>query len=173
MRKLIGLVGLLGLTLLLALPAAAQETPKAEVFVGYSLFRPESAGFNQHGFLLSGAGNFNNWLGVAGEFSAHFHKESGVNTNAEILAFGPRFSIRKAKRVTPFIHILFGVARFEVASFNDTGFAMVAGAGLDIKVNDVVALRPVQIDYVLDRVGGSTGHNGRYSAGITFRFGNK
>src|SRR5262249_61438972 len=56
MRKL---GGLLGMVLLLSLSAAAQETPKSEVFLGYSLlhFNPSGAGFSSFN-LNGGTGSF-------------------------------------------------------------------------------------------------------------------
>jgi hypothetical protein len=58
-----------------------------------------------------------------------------------------------------------------------TGFAMLAGGGLDIKVSKHVALRPIGADYYLTRLpafvtGNDTNKNHfRYSAGVNFLFG--
>jgi len=58
-----------------------------------------------------------------------------------------------------------------------TGFAMLVGGGLDIKVGKHVALRPIGADYYLVRLpnfvtGNDTNKNHfRYSAGINFLFG--
>ncbi|MGA7238817.1 MAG: hypothetical protein WBY44_24255 [Bryobacteraceae bacterium] len=61
---------------------------------------------------------------------------------------------------------------------SNTGFAMMAGGGLDIKLNKHVAFRPVGLDYYQTRVPGlltgtttSKLNNFRYSAGINFLFG--
>jgi len=57
------------------------------------------------------------------------------------------------------------------------GFAMLAGGGLDIRVNKHIALRPIGADYYLTRLpdfvsGNDTNKNHfRYSAGINFLFG--
>jgi hypothetical protein len=58
-----------------------------------------------------------------------------------------------------------------------TGFAMMAGGGLDIKLSKHIAFRPIGADYYLTRVpsfvsGDTTNRNNfRYSAGINFLFG--
>ena len=58
-----------------------------------------------------------------------------------------------------------------------TGFAMLIGGGLDIKVSKHVALRPIGADYYLTRLpnfvtGNDTNKNHfRYSAGVNFLFG--
>jgi hypothetical protein len=58
-----------------------------------------------------------------------------------------------------------------------TGFAMLLGGGLDIKVSKHVALRPIGADYYLARLpsfvtGNDTNRNHfRYSAGVNFLFG--
>ena len=58
-----------------------------------------------------------------------------------------------------------------------TGFAMLIGGGLDIKVSKHIALRPIGADYYLARLpsfvtGNDTNKNHfRYSAGVNFLFG--
>jgi hypothetical protein len=58
-----------------------------------------------------------------------------------------------------------------------TGFAMIAGGGLDIKISKHVAFRPIGADYYLTRfpsfiTGNDSNRNHfRYSAGVNFMFG--
>ncbi len=59
-----------------------------------------------------------------------------------------------------------------------TGFAMLVGGGLDIKLGKHFAFRPIGVDYYLARLPseltGDTNHNNfRYTAGVTFLFGAK
>jgi opacity protein-like surface antigen len=60
-----------------------------------------------------------------------------------------------------------------------TGFAMIVGGGLDIKVSKHIAVRPIGADYYLARLpnfftGNDTNQNHfRYSAGVNFLFGAK
>ena len=60
---------------------------------------------------------------------------------------------------------------------SNTGFAMMAGGGLDIKVSKHIAFRPIGADYYLTRIPSlltgdtSNRNNFRYSAGINFLIG--
>ena len=168
------------LLLLLSLPAIAQETPKAEVFGGYSY-----AGGNFHGWNASVTGNVNKWFGVTADFSGHYGgsiDEDGFDERQRVHSylFGPRFSARK-KRVTAFAHTLAGGSRLKTELtgfgqrfiFTDTSFALVAGGGLDIKVNDHVAIRAIQIDYLRTGFFNETQNKGRIAFGVVFRFGKK
>jgi len=62
---------------------------------------------------------------------------------------------------------------------SNTGFALLAGGGLDIRVSKHVAFRPFETSYYLTRVPSLlTGHitnrnNFRYAAGVNFLFGAK
>jgi opacity protein-like surface antigen len=167
--------------LLLAQPqAAAQETPKAELFGGYSY-----AGGNFHGWNASITGNVNKWFGVVADFSGHYGgsgDEDGFSERQRVHSylFGPRVSARR-KRLMPFAYALFGASnlRTELTGFgqrfifSDTGFSLVAGGGLDIKVNDRVAVRAFQLDYLRARFFGETENRGRLAFGIVLRFGKK
>jgi opacity protein-like surface antigen len=182
--------------------AMAQEAPSAELFGGYSYFRTDG-GANLHGWNASVAGNINRWFGLVADFSGHYNSESSslqvnrpgfpvfssrfrADRNIHKFMVGPRFSYRGKERITPFAHALFGVARIHTESETvinetdrfsfsgtNTAFAMAIGAGLDVKLSDSIALRVIQADYVLTRLGGFNEHNGRGSVGIVFRFGNR
>jgi hypothetical protein len=52
----------------------AQETPKYELFGGYSLLHNEGA--NGNGWEVSGAYNFNRWIGVKADMSGHYRGDS-------------------------------------------------------------------------------------------------
>lgn len=154
--------------LLLALPAAAQETPKAEFFAGYSYFRPEGGGINMHGWNAAIAGNVNQWFSIVGDFSGNYEND----INMYLFTFGPRLNYR-TERVNAFTHVLLGGAKLAVASVSDSGFAMVLGGGVDVQVNEKVAIRIFQTDYVMERTWGESSNDLRFSAGINFRFGSK
>jgi hypothetical protein len=177
MRKAVRSAALL---LLLSLQVSAQETPKAEVFGGYSY-----AGGNFHGWNASVTGNVNKWFGVAGDFSGHYGgsvDEDSFDERQRVHSyhFGPRFAARR-KRATVFAHALFGASNLKTELtgfgqrfvFSDTGFSLVAGGGLDIRVNDRVAVRAFQLDYLRVRFFGETENRGRLAFGIVFRFGKK
>lgn len=167
MRKLVGLL-LLGL--FAALPMAAQDTPKAEVFAGYSYIRSDGANFR--GWNASVAGNVNDWFGLVGDFSGNYLPQA--NAHIYTYTFGPRFSYRKHARVTPFFHTLVGGARIGVSGAgSESGFAANIGGGVDIKVNDHFAVRAIQADGLITRFGGTTTADPRLSFGVVFRFGKK
>ena len=53
-------------------------------------------------------------------------------------------------------------------SFSDNGLSGVIGGGLDIKVNNSIQIRAIQVDYNPLRLAGETSHNLRLGAGIVF-----
>ena len=178
MRRLLCLVGVV---LVFALSAAAQNAPKAEVAFGYSYVRANAggAGFNLHGGSGSVAGNLNDWFGIVADVGGYkiTGLPSGVSGNVFTYLFGPRISYRKHERVTPFVQALFGGARISGSALGTSGsenaFAMTVGGGIDAKVNANVAIRIVQAEYLLTRFGGERQNNARISAGIVFRWGGR
>jgi opacity protein-like surface antigen len=146
---------------------SAQETPRAEIFGGYSYLRFKPAdtlidGFNLNGWNASVAGNVNRWFGVVADFSGHYGtpRRFGVDTDIKThsFLFGPRFSYRRNEKFTPFAHALFGVTnargRTPGISSSQTGFAAAIGGGLDVRASERVAIRVVQADYLLTRLKG-------------------
>jgi opacity protein-like surface antigen len=163
MRIFLTLVVLLGAC---SFPVSAQDYPKGELFGGYQ-FAHLNPNINASGWNASITGNVNNWLGVSADFSGAYKNGGKVHT---VMA-GPVFSIRKSKAVTPFAHALFGVAHASGNGASSNAFATALGGGLDVTVNEHVAVRLVQADWLLLRSGEVTDRsNGRVSAGIVFRF---
>ena len=160
--------------------AMAHETPKAEIFVGYAY-----AGSGSNGFDASIIGNVNSWLGFGADVSGQYSRlnENGVREkiNSHAFLFGPRFSIRKNKKVTPFVQAMFGLARIRtetnefgpLVSFSDKSFGMALGGGLDVRLTDTFALRAIQIDYVRTQFFGQTQNKGRIAVGLVVRLGRK
>ena len=175
------LYGLL-LAVLIFRPAAAQEAevPKAEVFGGYSY-----AGESTHGWNASVAGNVNRWLGLVADFGGQYSSFAEPGASERIRThsalFGPQFSVRSNKRVTPFVRALFGTSHIrtraaeagQTFAFTDTRFAAAFGGGLDVRLGEHVALRAVQLDYVQTHFFDETQHKGRLSFGLVFRLGQK
>jgi hypothetical protein len=182
--------------LLLPPAAAAQQAPKVELFGGYSYFRNEG-GSGLHGWNGSITANLNKWFGLVADVSGHYDSRSfrftdvrgnvGLfdgKTNRHTILIGPRFSYRNSSRVVPFAHALVGVTRVHeettnlatdfstVFRGNNSGFAMVAGGGLDVGISRNLALRIVQADYFVTRIFG-TQHNTRISVGLVFRPGSR
>jgi opacity protein-like surface antigen len=156
----------------------AQNISKAELFGGYSW-----AGGNFHGWNSSVTGNVTRRFGIVADFSGHYGTEQGsilVKQNAHSFLFGPRYSFR-GKRFTPFVYALLGVTRFHESatvfgqkfSASDSGFSSALGGGLDVRVNDRVAIRAFQIDYFRPNFFGEAHNRGRLAFGVVLHLGKK
>lgn len=177
MRRFLALLPLL----LLPVSALAQETPRIELFGGYSNLAPNVRTFNYNldfnGVDFSATENVNSWFGGTLDFSSHFGTENGLKTNTESLAYGPVFSYRKSKYIVPFGHGLLGVVRGGPEYLNiskpELRFGAYAGGGVDLNVTPRFALRLVQADYLMTRFSNARQDNLRLSAGIVLSFGGK
>jgi opacity protein-like surface antigen len=160
-----------------ALRAKAQdERPKAELCVGYNYLRLNSGNnsFNFNGGSGQLSYNVNDWLGVVGELGGYY-TSNGFHAGIISYEFGPRVTLRKYGRVTPFAQILFGGARSIDTSSQNT-FVMTAGGGVDFKISEHFAIRPFEVEYFrTDFTDGANNRQNsfRYSAGIVFRFGGR
>lgn len=159
MKKLLLAIALLGV---FCLPLCAADAPKAEVFGGYQLLRFD--GMNINGFNASVAGNINNTLALVGDFG--FAKKEGIK--GYTFTGGPQLSYR-ADKFRVFGHVLVGGVR----TYEETGFGMILGGGVDFKVAENISIRPVQLDLVEYKLFGSWDNGIRYSAGIVIGLGSK
>ena len=129
----------------------------------------ERAGLN--GFNAALTGYITRRFGITGDFSFNQNDRDftgpggrgSLNTRVINVLGGPTVKFFNDSRVTPFARALFGIAntRFEAeeernvaggtrrSSFttNATDFAMALGGGVDVKLNDRVDLRVLQVDY--------------------------
>jgi opacity protein-like surface antigen len=185
--KLKLMVSLLAALSFFGVSAYAQDTPKLDIFAGYSYVRQNPGASGVSGFSLNGgsasvAYNANSWLSGVADFGG-YHSGNILNTRRSgtlsTYLFGPRVSVRHFGRVTPFGEVLFGVARADASvtgtSTTDNAFAMTVGGGVDYKLTDHFAVRPVKVDYLMTRFsettsGTNTQNNLRVSTGIVFRF---
>ncbi|MGB6876273.1 MAG: outer membrane beta-barrel protein [Candidatus Acidiferrales bacterium] len=160
---------------LLAIGAYAQDTPKADVSVGYSYLHVNgsdgSSGINLNGFDASAAYNLNSFLGIVADFGVDHGSPSGVSLTDTTYTFGPRISIRATKKFVPFAEGLFGGAHFSESFSGTSGsanpFAFGFGGGVDLGVARRIALRP-QIDYFGFRSNGITENSERVSISLVF-----
>jgi hypothetical protein len=161
-----------------SLAASAQEmgvtAPKAEIFGGYQYTRFDG-GTNANGWDTAATANFNNWFGVAGDFSGAYKSQNGVSFSNYTYTFGPQVSLRRNEKFTPFAHFLLGGFRDSASlagsSASDSGFAMMAGGGVDVKATRRIAVRAIQFDWLSLRSNGSTDNNNmRISTGLLFRY---
>ena len=177
-------VCVLGLVFLASLSAAAQDS-RVDLFAGYSYLHT-GPGVNQSSFKANGgdasiAFNINRWGSFVAEAGGvHASKITGrdVDANATTFLFGPKISLFRSSKLSPFVQALFGFAHSN-AAFNGTttssnGFAMSPGIGLDWNFTHHLGVRLGQVDYLFQRVPTSTNqvtwNNFRYSAGVVFRF---
>ena len=159
---------------------AQEETPKAEVFGGYAY-----GGSGSHGWDGSVAFNANRWLGLVADFGGQYTSidtpDSSERIRTHTFLFGPRFSARRNRRVTPFAHALFGAAHNDSRAreagldlhFTDNSFASALGGGLDVRLSRRVAVRAFQLDYLRTSFFDETQHNGRIAFGLVLRLGDK
>ncbi|HJR09245.1 MAG TPA: outer membrane beta-barrel protein [Pyrinomonadaceae bacterium] len=176
---------------------STDEYPKVTFFAGYSFDKPDvnnSGAPNLHGFDTQVTGHLNKYFGVKGDFSAHFGSE-GENTNIvcvqapcptfkvknRLYQFlgGPEVRARNSSKVTPFAHVLVGAAHLRNSisgtfipngiTATITRFALAAGGGVDVRANDRIDIRIVQVEYNPIFFQGSTSNGVRISTGIVFK----
>jgi len=168
--------------------AYAQDTPKFDVFAGYSYVRENPStsgvdGFNLHGGSASIAYNVNHWLSAVADFGGYHSNNilgTGVDGTLSTYLFGPRISYHRDSRITPFGQVLFGVAHIGGSnglafSTSNNSFAMTIGGGVDVKLSHHFSVRPAQVDYLLTRfnefaTGAQSQNNLRVSTGVVFHF---
>jgi len=175
MRKAVLLIALLGLFPLLA---AAQETPRAEVFGGYQYTRINAGGtgVNFNGWDASVTGNINKDFGVTADFSGDYKSQNGASVKIYSYTFGPVVNLNHQGTFNPFVHALFGGAHASasltgVGSGSTNGFTMAMGGGADAKLAPRFAVRLFQADWVYYRFQGvGESKNFRISSGLVFRF---
>jgi opacity protein-like surface antigen len=189
-------IPLLLLCLAVTLFAAAQEAPRAEFFVGYSLTRIDiSTNFpstrpdvaNTHGFATAFTWYFTRWVGASFDFGGNFaspeatfiHPQLGTQVTAEIenrlytILVGPAFRHTK-NWGSVFVRPAVGQFRLsqEVPGVGlkatDNDFAFAIGGGLDVAVHPHVALR-VAPDYIRSYLTPEAGQNNwRFALGAVF-----
>ena len=168
-----------------------QEQPTLEAFVGYSNLRvrPANRGlgsFSLGGGDFEGALRLSKWLSAVADVGVYATGRQASETigidihgTAVSYLFGPRVSYRHWSRITPFGQVLFGVGHAGSGLFATSGaqnaFAFSAGGGIDFRVKQHWAIRPIAIDYLRTRFGEQNDqtlvqNNTRYSTGIVLRF---
>jgi opacity protein-like surface antigen len=177
----------------------AQESPKVEVFGGYSYLNADQEGFvdrqHFHGFDTNATFYINPHVGIEGDFAGQFQSDClgvssllgdsglpGVGCHYLQFMAGPKVAF-KTGRLTSFGHVLFGGNDVVIStsvldttvSVSQTRWAMAAGGGVDWAISPRYSVRLGQADYLLTNhsteFGGTHQNNIRISAGIVFKFG--
>jgi hypothetical protein len=168
-------------------------------FPGTSEVQAIYVNFNLYGWRTSVTENLNSWFGgeldlggLYGSLPANFLQPAvPIITHSTSFLFGPHFAMRRHSRLTPFAHVLVGGVHMtnvtnQTAFFapsegwvsagtreSSTAFAVSPGAGLDVQENNRMALRVIQVDYVMSRLYQHRQDSGEVSFGVMFNFGEK
>ena len=159
---------------------------------GGGSFIDNREGYN--GFNTAVTGNITRYVGLKFDLAGHYKQESlaigsgSVDFDSSLYNFLGGVQVKdnsKEGTFKPFAQALVGVARGRNrVQFNgiiciqifpspctnftetDTGFGGAFGGGLDIRLNNRIDIRAVQVDYNPTRLFGDTQHNFRIGAGI-------
>jgi opacity protein-like surface antigen len=177
--------------------AYAQEasTPLVETGFDYTFTRVNPGGSLTSYTANGGSGyveyNLNHVVGLVADLGANtIGTVNGyaLNNTTFTYLFGPRFNWR-VSRFTPYVQTLVGGARFSnaydpsstspVLGVSENHFAAAIGGGVDVRLTDHIALKPIQVEYLMTQLPSEFANvnqvqnNLRYSAGVVFRFGSK
>lgn len=185
--KLKVVLSLVGLAFLFGAAAQAQERQVIDVGVSYSYVRdnPATTGFKS--FSMNGASgsvavNFKSWLSGVADFGGYsrYTPPAFGNSTVSTYLFGPRVSVNRYGRVTPFGQILVGVAHsgshYLTNGGSQTPFAAAIGGGLDWRWTNHIRVRAAEVDYLLTHfsevanTNTQVQNNLRVSTGLVFRF---
>jgi hypothetical protein len=169
------------------------DTPKAELFIGYQWWNPGGNIPDQNtppnafklpsvaqGFGTNLAYNFTKYLALEGNYGGDWNRYAANN----VFAVGPKLTWR-GDGVDFFVHTLLGFDRFSSRGLDSTnGVAAVLGGGMDLKIWKSLSLRVFEADYQLERVNFSnnvgpedpglrrqTFEGVRLTTGLVFNFG--
>lgn len=179
---------LIALTMLTLSPLVMAQQPEPnksteegerpyEIFGGYSYLRDE--GHNLNGWTGTFIANLNSWFAIAADFDGHYgsHREGLENVRVREygFTFGPHVALKNRTRATPFVFALFGGAHENVkhgaVTETATAFAANFGGGLDVRLNESLSVRVVQVDASYTRFDGVGKSSPRFSTGLVFHFG--
>jgi opacity protein-like surface antigen len=165
-----------GAMLLFAGIASAQDSPKVEVFGGYSYLHESDSGVtnNFNGGSGSLAYNMTPWLGLVGDFGGYHWSQAGADANVITYLFGPKIAYRRGP-ITPFAQVLLGGAHLSGSGGGaaENAFAMTVGAGVDWNATAHIGIRLVQAEYLMTKFYDGLNNrqnDARISTGVVFRF---
>ncbi len=188
---------ILGAMVTSGIAAYAQEatTPLIETGLDYSFTRVNPGGSLTSYMANGGSGfveyNLNHVVGLVADLGANYIGNVNgfpIDNTTFTYLFGPRFNWRMS-RFTLYAQTLVGGARFSnaydpaspnpVLATSENTFAAAIGGGVDYRLTDHIAIKPIQVEYLMTQLPSSFANvnevqnNLRYSAGIVFRVGSK
>jgi len=173
-----------------ARPAAAQDTPKAEVSVGYQWLAGKSSGDEEwtkfpKGFYVDVAGNVSDTLSIVGQFSGNYKKFDDDDFNLKLHTYLVGIRGSSPGRVRGYGQFLIGGAQFKGSSdlfdfsASETDLAIQLGGGVNVLGSSPVGFR-VGVDYLRvfskddgEVLEGEDVNGFRFIAGVTFGIGNR
>jgi len=187
--KRLGAVALCLMVVGFAAPAAAQDTPKAEISVGYNHLTAKSSGDDEwekfaKGWYADVAGNISDTLSIVGQVTGNYHTIEDLDGDFKLNVHSFMAGIRGSSpgRVRGFGQVLVGGVRLNAPDFEDaseTDFGIQLGGGVNILGSGGVGLR-LGLDYlrimakdaglILD---GDDVNGFRFTAGVTFGIGSR
>ena len=180
MRKFVLFTGLI--LILCSAASAMAQVPWAELEAGYCAVAQDKVE-RLDGGCFNIAGNVLNSVGIVTDIGVHRLDETNSFGNLFTYMFGPRLSINHGGRLTPFGQALVGGARLRVTvpgclsttgcSTNSNAWAFAAGGGVDVKLSQHIAVRLLEVEYLMTRFGDTHQNNGRFGAGIVIRLGER
>jgi outer membrane protein with beta-barrel domain len=168
----------------LALPANADDGPRADIAGGYSLIYAHDIKTTfPAGWFASAAVNVTNVFAIAGEVSGHYKSTDAANTSLRVHTYlaGPRF-VAGTGAARLFVEVLAGGATTSAgvnvpsggtsvsAGGSETDFCYMPAVGLDIGFNRETAMRIGAGERLILVSGGSTFKEFQFVAGLVLRF---
>jgi len=188
---------ILGAMVTSGIAAYAQEatTPLIETGLDYTFTRVNPGGnltsYNSNGGSGFVEYNLNHVVGLVADLGANYIGNVNgfaVDNTAFTYLFGPRFNWRRS-RLTFYMQTLVGGERFSnaydpgspspVLGTSENTFAAAIGGGVDYRLTDHLAIKPIQVEYFMTQLPSTfvnvnqVQNNLRYSAGVVFRLGSK
>jgi opacity protein-like surface antigen len=174
--------------IVLPVPALAQETPVADIGLGYAFLHDKEIDENfTTGWLASLNYNFSRTLALTGEVGGSYKTfPSGDEVPVDLdlslysLMGGFRFMGRSNESLHPYLQILAGAVRSQVSvegvDFGDSesNFAVQPGVGVDFRLGRSLSLR-LGGDYrwIKGKDGADSGSEYRAHAGLAFGIGRR
>ena len=171
-----------------ARPAAAQDTPKAEISVGYNWLGLKQSGENDwvkfpKGWYADVAGNISDTLSIVGQVTGNYKTfEDDSTTHIHSFMAGIRGS--SPGRVRGYGQVLLGGVNIKdddivFGEATETDFALQLGGGVNILGSGNVGLR-LGVDYLRimpkdsgDVLGSDSVNGFRFNVGVTFGIGSR
>jgi len=156
----------------------AQDSPKAEVFGGFSVLHlgadssdPNDQSFTPVGWQASLAGNINPKMGIVADFGGQYKDGFKVHSYMGGLRYNHHM-----EKVTPFVHAMLGGTHAGDDTGSINGFSLGLGGGFDYVATPRINIRVVQFDWMPTRFsesGVSAWRNNvvRFGFGIVFKTG--